>query len=124
MPHREYLFEIGSIGIAVQIDPWDAERLENRGQIVRRVCGAVQRRAIPKRLAAGGNQIHGPFLGSLQFVAIDDPRLTGAAIVHQQEVVPPQQWFEQGQVVVARQGGGVTGPTLGGDEGAQRFIRC
>ena len=45
MPHGEYLFEIGSIGIAIKIDAMDVERFENRRKVVRRVRGAVERGA-------------------------------------------------------------------------------
>ena len=71
VPHRKDLLEKGAVGIAVEIDVAESKRLENGGQIVRRIRGAVQRRALSKRPAAGAVQLHGPFVGGLQFRAID-----------------------------------------------------
>ena len=101
MAYREHLLEIGSVRIAVKIDVADVEGIENRGQVVGRISRAVERSAFAEGPAAGGVQLHGPFLGGLQFTTIDGSRLAGAAIVHQQHIAPLPQRLEQRKVLVA-----------------------
>ncbi len=112
MTDSEHLFEVGAVGIAVQIDLAHAERLQDRGQVIGGIRGAVQRGALAERLAACRDCLDGPLLRGLQRAAIDGARRTGAAVVHEDDVAIQPQRREQGQVIVPRAGGGVARPAL------------
>src|SRR5208282_344633 len=57
MPQREYLFEIGSVGISVEVDAPDLQRIEDRREIIGGKRRAVERGAIAQGSAAGADQI-------------------------------------------------------------------
>jgi hypothetical protein len=123
MPHGKDLCEVGTVGIAVQVDLGDVERVQDRRQIVGREDCAVEGRPPAQRRAAGADRSDGPACAGLQLMAVDRIRSTCAAIVHEQHILVGQQRSEQGEVVVTRPGGRITGSALGGDQGPARGTR-
>jgi len=113
VPDAEHLLEIGSVGVAVEIDLSHAQLGEDCGQIVSGRCGAEEGGSIAQRIAAGADHLGRPPLRRLQAGTIERARLAGAAVVHDQHVPSAPQRIEQRQIFVARLGGGISGAALG-----------
>ncbi len=92
---REHLREVAAVRVPVQVDAGDAERLEQRGQIVARERAAVERRTRAEGGSAGADVGLGECWGVLQLAAVDGAGAPGAAIIHEQHVTRGAQRREQ-----------------------------
>ena len=121
MTDREGLREEGAVGIAVQVDLLDPQRVEHPGEVVGCERSAVALGHRPERLGAVllGDV---PRLGvvilvlHLELVAHERIGASGSAQIHQQEVVVTAQRTEELHVPVAGGDRRVAGATLDRDD--------
>ena len=83
MPHGEHLAEERAVGVSVQIDPLDAERGHDVGEVVGGVGRAVVDRGGAQLPAARAGVDHVVAHVGLQRRAVDRPRVPRAPVVDQ-----------------------------------------
>jgi hypothetical protein len=116
----ERLRGVRAVGVAVDVDAADVQRVKHRRDVVDRVGGAVELPALAELecAAAGAGDIAADVLAERP--AIERPGEAGAAQVDEQQVAPHPQWGEQVEVAVAAVGGGEPGAALDREHRAER----
>ena len=120
MVDRERLTEVRAVGVAVEVDGADRERVEHVGEVV---DGRARRVAVDARPELGGATARTPDVAgdrAAQRRAVERSGQPGPAGVHEQQVAPAHQRPGQLEEVVAAVGGRVAGAALDGDDRPER----
>ena len=109
---REDLRQVAPVGVPVHVDAPHAERVEDRGQVIRDRGRTVGVRGLAQLMCARGDRVHVGADPVLEIGARDRVGGAGAPLVHQDQVVRRQQRPQHEPVVVRRIDRAVPGPAL------------
>ena len=117
---RERLAEERPVGVAVQVDAPEPERVEDERKVVSGERGAVQIGPRAELRAAQSHVVDVVAPVRLERPAVDRPRRSCAAVVDEEQVAPVEKWLEEVEVAVPAGRGRIPGAALGGDDRAER----
>ena len=123
MTNGEGLPEERAVGVAVEIDLVDTERVEHEREVVGRERGAVEIGGRSELRAAESDAVDVVAGEPLQWRATNRLRRAGAAVVDEQEVAAVEQRVEQREVRGRARRRRVAGSALGRDDRSQRRER-